>query len=120
MSIRGFLLSENLVALAILGLMIALASGGLVHMLKLIQFSKVSSKAFIAGTTVLENLRRLPVNQIQNSTIEVPVGNHNFTGIINVCPSGTYCSQESKTVRVRITHQGKQLYEVSTIFSTLR
>lgn len=120
MSSKGFVLLETFSAGLILSITILFATVGLVNGSKMISKSRLSSMGAIAASTVLEQLRQQTMSQINSGNQMVSVGDKIFSVNVQICPTGTVCSSDTKSVLLKVHLDSALVYEVSTVLTNLR
>lgn len=116
----GFFTIESLVALTILGFIILFTTVGLVNYQKMLRFSKLSVKASIAATNALENLRSKNIESLQSQNMTISVGQDDYSVFVTVCPAGSLCRSQTKTLNLKVFHNNRLMYETTTIFTALK
>ncbi|MCS6893501.1 MAG: hypothetical protein NZO16_02895 [Deltaproteobacteria bacterium] len=120
LSSKGFVLLETFSAGLILSITILFATVGLVNGSKMISKSRLSSMGAIAASTVLEQLRQQTMSQINSGNQMVSVGDKIFSVNVQICPTGTVCSSDTKSVLLKVHLDSALVYEVSTVLTNLR
>ena len=124
MKSRGFTLLEVLVALSILGIVSAGLVPNFIRQLKFNTQSEVRAEAIEAAVRVLDLLRLadptgLPSSGSSDQAI-VSIGDRDFGVTTAYCPETTYCTSNTRHLRVLVAYKNDQVYTVDTVFTKLK
>ncbi len=117
---KGLVLVETFVAIFIFGLIAMAGTLAIMNAYKMLEFSRIASKGAVAATTVLEKLRKMPINNLQDSTEEITVGGKNFVAITTLCPANSVCNDQTKTLNLQVFYNTKNVYEMQFTLTALR
>ena len=120
----GFTIVEVLVALMIMSIVIAFSTASFVFSSRSNHNAEIRSEASQAGQTVLDEIRRLPVEQMRTSGTETRNVNVNsarrYSVQVNYCSNGTYCSSnEVRQMSVTVTRNNETVYKTETVYTNL-
>jgi len=124
MSERGFTLIEALIALGLLGIVLAGLVPSFISFLDANSASEERSNAVAAGQQVMELLRRQDPASLPgagSSTIHaIDVGEHEFEVVARYCVETSYCSASSRHIVVEVLFAGDPVYEIETVYARLQ
>lgn len=129
----GFSLIEALVAIAILGIVLAALVPAFVGNLRTNTRSEIRGGAVRAAQQVLESLRAagcfqpiecdstqtyLPTGGTLGPEI-VRAGGRDFSVVTRLCPNDAYCSENTRFLRVEVSLDERIVYTADTVYSQL-
>lgn len=123
MSERGFSLAESLVALAILGLLAVSLVPAFLTQVDANARSELRGASIAAAQQVLEELRLADPASLpdEGRTVHrVVVGPREFDVRVRYCSRTTFCDRASRHLLLEIFHEGRQTYDVETVYTQFR
>jgi type II secretion system protein I len=124
LSQRGFTLLEALVALAILGIVLAGLLPAFQAFMDANSVSEERSNAVAAAQRVMETLRQEDPASLPSSgtsTVQaIVVGDHEYEVVATYCSNPTYCSTAARHILLEVSFAGNAVYEIETVFTRLR
>ena len=124
MANKGFSLIEAIIAVAILGILMAGVIPGFMSNLQTNDQNERRSEAVNLAQQTLETLRRTDMSSLPmqgSSSAETAQNSRTYTVVTSYCKVASYCAQNSaRHLTVEIRYQGKKVYEVETVYTNLR
>lgn len=120
---RGFSLIETLVALGILGVVIAAASASLMQNLYQNHRAEILFEGVHAAQTVLDDLRFEDISTLPKTGTDSPrtvtsQSKRQYKVYVTYCKTSQYCSSESvRQLHVRVEFKSRTVYETETVFT---
>ena len=120
---RGFSLIETLVALGILGVVIAAASTSLIKNLYYNHRAEILFEGVHAAQTVLDDLRFEDISNLPSTGTDSPrtvtsQSKRQYKVYVTYCKTSQYCSSESvRQLHVRVEFKSRTVYETETVFT---
>lgn len=123
MNERGLTLIEALVALAILGIAAVAIMPAFMTQLDSNRRSETRSGAVTASQQVLEGLRLADPASLPTTGAGAPqtvtVGDRTYEVTTFYCLQAALCDARSRHLRVEVSHDGRVVYDVETVFTQL-
>lgn len=122
---RGFTLLEVMVAVLLLGSLIAASTSAFVMNVRSNQAGEIRSEASQAAQTVLDELRHSPVGNMPLTGSDEPRTvsineRRAFDVVVTYCENNTYCtSNEIRHLTVEVTYADETVYRTETVFTNL-
>ena len=120
----AFSLIELMASLLLFGVVASAMTGGMLQMQKRSWQNEVRSGAIAAAQQVLDELRLsdpISMPSTGSSSQTVTVGGRSFVVTTSYCAIASYCtSAATRQIRVGVSNNGKNCYQVDTIYSQLR
>ena len=121
--LAGLSLIEAIIAMAIVGILLAGVVPAFVTNLRVNTDSEIRTGAVAAAQTVLDQFRVLPKSRWQESGTTVAVVSHgrSFDVLVQYgafCQDGT-CYANSNLIQLEVSHGSRSRYAVSTVFTEL-
>lgn len=124
MSERGFTLLEALIAMAILGIVLAGLVPAFQAFMDANSVSEERSNAVAAAQQVMEILRQEDPSGLPSSGTSsvqtVSVGNHDYEVVATYCSKPSYCSSAARHIIVEVSFAGSAVYQVESVFTRLQ
>lgn len=127
LSITGesaFTLIEILFALVLFGIATAAIYPAFHGHIRFNNFSEMRSASYSAAQILLDDLRLEEPSVLPSSgsdpAVDIQVGTKTFSVVASYCEDTTYCDTETRYITARVSYQGEQIYEVSTVYTELR
>lgn len=119
----GLSLVEAIIAIAIVGILLAGVVPAFVSNLRINTDSEIRTGAVAAAQTVVDQFRVLPRSQWQASGTTVNVVSHGRSYDVLAqhgpfCQGGT-CFADSFLIELEVSHGGRSRYAVATVFTAL-
>ncbi len=127
-SASGFSLIEVLVALIIIGIVSATFSTSVMQANSMLRLGEIKSEAQIAAQQVfdqmrLENTTTMPSTVTSNAPINITFGARTYQVVVTYCSNMTYCpptaTSETRHLKVVVTYDSKEVYEVESVLTKL-
>ena len=123
MRAKGAGILEVVIAMAILIIALTALIPSFIYYLRTNTSSEVRTQAIIVAQQVLEELRlkdpaSLPTQGQQ--TITRNQGGRSFTVVVNYCQDPSLCSGNARHLVLEVKQGGKRVYEVETVYTSLR
>ena len=117
----GFTLLEVMVALGILGTLIAISSMTLVQNLRENMNSQKRYEAIQAAQTVMDKIRFEDISTLSGPRTEtVTIGGRVYSVMVLYCQIPSYCISDAiRHITLRVMLRSKKIYETDTVFSKL-
>ena len=123
MSEKGFTLFEALVAIAILGILLAGIAPTFFTYLDANDLSEERTGALAAAQEAMEQLRQLdPAGMPQSGTSPmqvVSVGDRDYEVQTLFCTSSQFCNDDSRHLLIEVSYGGRTIYSVESVFTAL-
>lgn len=121
---KAFTLLEVLMSLVIFSIVLAGAAPAFIMNSKLNTFAELRSQAQAAAELKLDALRfsdpqDLPTTG-QTGPENLIVGNRTFQVTTLYCSPNTYCTTNTRQLKVTVTYKNKTQYAVETVFTKLK
>ena len=126
MKVKGFSLLEVLVSVSLLGVITSTFTAGTMMMTRMVTDAEAKSKGILAAQQVLDEMRilapsELPSTHISDSPINVIVEGTTYSVLRTYCAVSTYCpptsSAETRHIKITVSKDNEQVYEVETVFT---
>lgn len=121
---RGFTIVECLIAMSILGIVMAGLLPGFIDFMDANSISESRSDAVAAAQFTLESLRREDPSGWPTSGSSAPdviaINNREFEVVRSFCRSNEYCGAASRHVVIEVSFGGEVLYSVETVYTRLQ
>ena len=119
----GLSLVEAIIAIAIVGILLAGVVPAFVGNLRVNSDAEIRTGAVAAAQTVLDQFRVLPKSQWQasGSTVSIVSGGRSYDVLAQhgpFCQDGT-CYANSELIELEVSHGGRSRFAVSTVFTVL-
>lgn len=119
----GFTLLESLVAVAILGILLAAILPTFFTYLDANTMSEERTGALAAAQETMEQLRQidpavLPVTGSAPLQV-VSVGKRDFEVLTHFCTANQFCGDDSRHLLIEVSYGGRTVYSVESVFTTL-
>lgn len=118
---RGFGIIEAVVALVLLGVILASLIPAMTHYMRINTAGELRTGAVAAAQQELDALRALETWPASGSQRSVAVGNAVYTATLSYqqyCDADG-CHAGARRVHMEVTHDGRSLYQVETVFTQL-
>ena len=121
----GFTLVEVVVALAIMGVVIAASTTSFITHLRANYTAELIFEGEQAAQSVIDDLRyeevsSLPLNGTDSPRNITMNALREFQVYVTYCPEDTYCSSDTvRHLRVRADYRGERVYQTETVFTQL-
>jgi prepilin-type N-terminal cleavage/methylation domain-containing protein len=119
----GFSLVEALVAIAIIGILLAAVVPAFVSNLRINTDNEIRTGAVAASQTVLDRLRVRPKGEWPESGGSLSVSSHgrSFDVLVTYEPfcQGVTCYSGAEMIEVEVSYGSRSRYTVSSVFTTL-
>ena len=119
----GFTLVEVIVALAIMGVVIAASTTSFMTHLRANYSAEIVFEGEQATQSVIDDLRYVEVSSLPDSGTDAPRSIsmnelRDFQVYVTYCPEEVYCSSDMvRHLRVRADYRGEAVYETETVFT---
>lgn len=124
MSERGLTLVEALVAMAIMGIVLAGVTPLFMTYLNANTLNEERSGAMAAAQQVLERLRAQDPADLPSSGTSaaqaLTIGGRTYQATTRYCVTAAYCDTASRHVVVEVTYRGTRIFQAETVFTQLR
>ncbi|MCP3980224.1 MAG: type II secretion system protein [bacterium] len=124
MNERGFSLLEALVAMALLGIVMAGVAPSFLVYLNINTHNEERSAAVQAATLKMEDLRRANPASMPSSGSDamelITVGERDFEIVSSYCTRPTFCGNDTRHVAVEVSYGDKIVFTVESVFTQLR
>jgi prepilin-type N-terminal cleavage/methylation domain-containing protein len=121
---RGVSLVEVLLALLILGIVLAGMVPSFLAFLDVNTRNEERTGAVQAAQTVLESLRLADPAMLPSGGASQPqpirVGERTYQVVTRYCVVSAFCDSDSRHLAVEVLHEGNLLYSAETVFTQLR
>lgn len=122
---NGFSLVEVLVALGILGIVMAGVAPSFIFHMKTISRNELRSAGIAAAQQVLDEIRTLDPATLPTSGSDTPetvvVNNKSFSVTTSYCQEPTFClTTRTRHLNILVTYQDEEIYEIETVYTQLR
>lgn len=118
---RGFGMIEAVIALTLLGVILASMVPAMIHYMQINTRAEIRTGAVAVAQQELDALRAVETWPTSGSQRSVTVGNAVYTATLShkpFCDAGG-CYAGARLVHMEITHEGRSLYEVETVYTEL-
>ena len=113
-----------LISILIFGVVLAGAGPAFILHSKLNTFAELRSSAEAAAQVKLDSLRFTDPQDLPNSgqtgPEDITVGSHTYQVTTKYCSPNTYCTTNTRQIKVSISYKNETQYEVETVFTKLR
>lgn len=121
---EGFTLFEVLVSVALLAILMAVMAPAFLSQVRFNTLSEQRTEAMAAAQQVLDGLRRQDPSAMRTSgsdpATNIIIGSRTYRVVASYCETSSYCtSNNSRHIRIRVTRNGKELYDVQTVYTKL-
>lgn len=124
MTQRGFSLLECLVALAILGMILAGVVPAFFHYMDVNTRNELRTGAIAAAQEQMELTRGVDPQSMPSSgsagPVFIDVGGREFEVLTTYCANAGYCGTDTRHVVVEVSFGGNTLYRTETVYTRLR
>lgn len=119
----GFTLIESLVALAILGVLLAAILPTFFTYLDANTMSEERTGALAAAQETMELLRQTDPTTMPNAGSSplqvVSVGDRDFEVLTHFCTANQFCGDDSRHLLIEVSYGGRTVYSVESVFTAL-
>lgn len=120
----GYTVVEVLVALLIMSIVIAFSASSFTFNVRSNHNAEIRSEASQAGQTVLDQLRRLPIDSLRTTGTDSQTVNVNsarsYTVAVRYCGESQYCtSSEVRHLGVTVSRNNEVVYRTETVYTNL-
>lgn len=118
---RGFGLIEAVIALVLLGVMLTSMIPAMTHYMQINSRAEIRTGAVAVAQQELDALRAVQTWPTSGSQTSVTIGNAVYIATLTheqFCDVGG-CYAGARLVRMEVTHDGRSLYGVETVFTEL-
>ena len=120
---KGFTLIEALVAMGFFAFVSAFMAPAFILHLKTNTVSEQRNGAIAIAQQILEELRSgdpsaMPNSGTQNQTRTLDSRTYSIDTIY--CATATYCTSRSRHIGIKVSYQGKVVYQLETAYAKLR
>jgi prepilin-type N-terminal cleavage/methylation domain-containing protein len=123
MNSRGFTLLEALIAMAILGIVLAGLVPSFQSFMNANSLSEERSNAVAAAQQIMEGLRQVDPSTLPSSGTSavqaVTIGSHEYEVVANYCVESSYCSSAARQIVLEVNFAGKTVYTVESVYARL-
>ena len=123
MNDRGFTLLESLVAVAILGVVMAAIAPTFFTYLDANTMSEERTGALAAAQETMEQLRHLDPTSMPDTGSSplqiVSVGKRDFEVQTHFCTANQFCGEDSRHLLIEVSYGGRTVYSVESVFTAL-
>jgi prepilin-type N-terminal cleavage/methylation domain-containing protein len=121
---KGFTLIEVLVALVFFSIAMVGFQKSFIGIMKYNLNAEKETEAAAAAQTVLDELRTEDVKLMPSSGTaspeEIKVGKRFYEVVVKYCSDPSFCvGDNNRHLLVKVVHEGKEIYEVATVFTKL-
>jgi prepilin-type N-terminal cleavage/methylation domain-containing protein len=120
---RGFSLLESLVAIAILGILLAAIMPTFFTYLDANTRSEERTGALAAAQETIEQLRQVDPTMMPSTGSSpmqvISVGERDFEVVTHFCTANQFCSADSRHLLIEVGYGGRTVYSVESIFTAL-
>jgi prepilin-type N-terminal cleavage/methylation domain-containing protein len=120
---QGFTLIEVLVALAIMGVVLAASTSSFITHIRANYSAEIVFEGEQAAQSVIDELRYIDVASLPISGTDVPRSVtmnalRDFEVYVTYCPEESFCTSDMvRHLRVRAEYRGEAVYETNTVFT---
>ncbi len=127
-SSQGFSLMEVMVALMIIGIVSTTFSSAVMQANSMLKLAEIKSEAQIAAQQVFDQIRlddttTMPTTESSDPAVNIVFGNKTYNVVVTYCSNLTYCpptaSNETRHLKVVVSYNSKEVYEVESVLTKL-
>ena len=123
MNEHGFTLLESLVAVAILGIVLAAIAPTFFTFMDVNTLTEERSGALAAAQETMEQLRQLDPTTLPDTGSSplqvVTVGQRDFEVLTHFCTANQFCGDDSRHLLIEVSYGGRTVYSVESVFTAL-
>ena len=120
----GFTLTESLIALAIMGIALAAILPTFLTYADTNDLSEERSGAVAAAQEIMEGLRQADPVSLPSTGSSAPqlvaVGQREYEVVASFCTDIQYCGLDSRHILIEVSHGGRTIYTVESVYTQLR
>lgn len=120
---QGFSMIEVVMSIGLLSIVLAGMTNVYIDQLKHNTRTELRTGAINAAEQRMDDLREQNPSLLPSSgyaTTTVDAGKRSYSVVTRYCSTPSYCTTNTRHIRLEVSYNGQLLYEVETVFTKLR